>query len=89
MPSEKNSVVIERRAIDFAFRTGQLVEDLLVDRGMELAGKTGASIVTVECVESCLDQALFDQLLRRLRENSHGETAGEGGGSGRGTREAA
>ena len=83
MPSAKNSVLIERCAIDFAFHTGQLLDDLLVDRGIELASKTGASVVTAECVKSCLDQALFDQLLRRVRENSHGEPAGEGGGGGR------
>jgi hypothetical protein len=35
-------------------------------------------MVTAECVESCLDQALFDHLLRRVREGFHGGTAGEG-----------
>jgi hypothetical protein len=34
-------------------------------------------IVTAEHVESCLDQVLFDHLLRRVRESSHGGTAGE------------
>ncbi len=70
-------VVVDRGASNLAFRAGQLVESLLVDRGIELARKSGSSIVTAEHVESCLDQVLFDHLLRRVRENSHGGTAGE------------
>lgn len=70
------SIIVDRRASNAAFRVGQMVERLLMDRGIELAGKSGAQIVTAECVESCLDQALFDHLLSRVRESSHGGTAG-------------
>jgi hypothetical protein len=70
-----DSVLVGRGAIDLAFRVGQLVESLLVDRGIELARKSGASIVTAEYVESCLDQVLFDHLLRQVRESFHDGTA--------------
>ncbi len=70
-------IVVDSGASILAFRAGQLIESLLVDRGIELARKSGSSIVTAEYVESCLDQVLFDHLLRRVRESSHGETAGE------------
>ncbi len=71
------SVVVDSDASNLAFRAGQLVESLLVDRGIELARRSGSSIVTAEYVESCLDQVLFDHLLRRVRESSHGGTAGD------------
>ena len=72
-----DSVVVDSHASNLAFRAGQLVERLLVDRGIELAGNSGSLIVTAEHVESCLDQVLFDNLLRRVKESSHGGTTGE------------
>jgi hypothetical protein len=72
-----DSVVVDSHATNLAFRAGQLFERLLVDRGVELASNSGSSIVTAEHVESCLDQVLFDHLLRRMRESSHDGTAGE------------
>jgi hypothetical protein len=56
---------------------------------VELAGESGSSTVTAEDVESCLDQALFDHLLRRVRETSHGGAAGENRTGSDGSREAA
>lgn len=82
------SVVVESLASNLAFRVGQLVERLLVDRGIELARESGSLTVSADHVESCLDQALFDHLLRRVRESSHGGTTGEGVGNGE-SREAA
>ena len=70
-------VVLDSYASNLAFRVGQLVERLLVDRGIELARKSSSTIVTAEQVESCLDQVLFEHLLRRVRESSHGEPGGE------------
>ena len=72
-------VLIEARADNLAFRVGQLVEQLLTDRAMELAGRSGSSLVTVEHIESCLDDVLSDPQLRRVTESSHGGTAGEEG----------
>jgi hypothetical protein len=68
---------VDGNASNFAFNVGQWIERLLMDRGIELAGQSGSLIVTAEHVESCLDQVLFDHLLRRVRESSHGGTAGE------------
>jgi hypothetical protein len=85
-PTVSDPVVVDSAASELAFRAGQLVESLLVNRGMELARNSGSSIVTAENVESCLDQVLFDHLLRRVRESSHGGTAGTevlGGGESR------
>ena len=70
-------VVVGAGAGNSAFRAGQLVERLLLDHGIEQASQSGASIVTAEHVESCLDHALFDHLSRRVREICHGGTAGE------------
>ncbi len=82
-------VVVDRSACNFAFRVGQMVESLLVDRGIELAGKSGSPVVTAESVESCLDQVLFDHLLRRVRESADGGAAGEGRAASGKSREAA
>jgi len=70
-------VAVDVRACAFAFQAGQLLERLLLDRSIELARQSGSSTATAEHVESCLDHALFDQLLKRVRENSHGGNAGE------------
>lgn len=83
------SVVVECRASDLAFRVGQLVERLLVDRAIELAIESGSPMVTADRVESCLDEALFNHLLRRVRESSRGGTAGEERGDNGESREAA
>lgn len=71
-------VVVDIAASDFAFRASQLLEQLLLDRGIEVASQAGSSIVAAEHVESCLDHALFDELLKRVRENPDGGTRGEG-----------
>ena len=71
-------VVVDLRASNFAFRASQMVERLLLDRGLEIARQSGSSIVTADHVGSCLDHVLLDQVLERMRESSHDETAGEG-----------
>ncbi len=81
-------VVVDVRASTFAFRAGQLVERLLLDHGIDLARESGCSVVTAEHVASCLDLALFDQLLEQVRGSSHGGTAG-GGEANNGDRQAA
>ncbi len=81
-------VVVDVRASTFAFRAGQLVERLLLDRGVDLARQSGCSVVTAEHVESCINRALFDQLLEQVRGISHGGTAG-GGEASNGDRQAA
>ena len=73
-------VAVDARASDFAFRAGQLLERLLLDGGMELACRSGSSIVTAEHVESSLDDAFFGRFLERVRESPDAGTAGEDGG---------
>jgi hypothetical protein len=82
-------VLVDVGASDFAFRASQLLERLLLDHGIQVACQAGSSIVAAEHVESCLDHALFDELLKRVRENSDGGTRGEGGGRDGQPREAA
>ena len=81
-------VVVDVGASNFAFRVGQLVERLLLDRGVDLARQSGCLVVTAEHVESCLNLSLFDQLLEQVRESSHVGTAG-GGEASTGDRQAA
>ena len=69
-----DQVAVDIRASDFAFRAGQLVERLLLDRGLQLARQAGCSVATAEHMESCLDRGLFDQ----VRGISRGEIAEAG-----------
>lgn len=73
-----DGLVVDVRASTFAFQAGQLVERLLLDRGLDLARQSGSSVVTAEHVESCINRALFDQLLEQVRGISHGGSAGGG-----------
>ena len=82
-------VMLDRRAVDYAFHIGQWVERSLIDCGIELARQSGSSIVTEEHIESCLDQRVLHRELERIREVVHGEVAGGTGTSKRGSREAA
>ena len=72
-----DKVLIESRANDFAYRVGQMVEDLLVESGIELAGKAGSRMVTIEHLKACLDRVLPARLVEQLRECSHDGIEGE------------
>lgn len=85
----RSDVWVDVDASNFAFRIGQWAEQLLLDRSVRLATESGSPVVTVEHVESCLDHALFDELLERVRENPHERTAVAGGVCDRDPREAA
>ena len=65
--SADSSVLVEVGASNLAFRISQWVHRLLLDRSVALATESGCSLVTSEHVELCLDHALFDQLLQRMR----------------------
>ncbi len=65
-----DGVPVDAGAGDFAFRAGQLVEELLLDRGTEVARSTGASVVTVEHVRPCIDNDFLDQLRVQLDERA-------------------
>jgi hypothetical protein len=61
-------LMISRGASDVAFRMGQIVEKLLLDRATALARKSDAPIVAAEHVRSCLDDVLLDHLRKHLDE---------------------
>jgi hypothetical protein len=61
-------VLIDVRANNLAFHIGQWVEETLLDRSLEIVRRSGASVVTTEHVESCLNHALFDELLKWMKE---------------------
>lgn len=61
-------VLIDGAASNVAFRAGQFVERLLLNRGIQLARASDSSIVTVEDVRSCVDDALVEELKKHLDE---------------------
>jgi hypothetical protein len=69
-------VFVDGCANHFAFRMSQLFERVLIDHGIECAIQGGSNIVTQEIIETCIDQTLFDQLLKTLRGISDDGTAG-------------
>jgi hypothetical protein len=82
-------VVVDIAASNLAFRAGQVVERLLLERSIELTSRSGSSTVTAEHVESCLDHTIVGQLLERMREDSNVGTAEDGGNPRGDPREAA
>ncbi len=73
-PLENDRILFDVDASTLAFRVGQLVEKLLLDRGLELARESESSIVTVENVKSCIDDSLPEQLRKRLHERDEQES---------------
>jgi len=72
MSSHANGcVLLGIAASTLAFRAGQLVEELLLERSLEVAQEADARVVTPDHVESCLDESLLSQLRERLRERFH------------------
>lgn len=69
-------VLVGEHASRFAFRAGQAVERLLLERGMERARQTGSPIVTAEHVERSLDAQFYEQLVRAINASFHDEPAG-------------
>jgi hypothetical protein len=84
-----DSVAFDVRAYALACRTGRLVETLILDRSLELAGRSGVPVVTAEHVRACLDAELFDRLSERLNKTPGPDTASDGEVCGGGSREAA
>lgn len=67
MSSQENgSILLEINASTFAFRAGQKVEMLLMDRALERARATKAPVVTLELIESCIDNSLLEAIGKQL-----------------------
>ncbi len=70
-------VLLDAGASDFAFHAGQLVERILLERGVEVARQAGTSVATVDHIQSGVDGALLDQLRERLGNRFHGNQGHE------------
>ena len=70
-------VLLDAGASDLAFRAGQLVEEILVERGVEVARQAGTSVATIDHIQSCVDGALLNQLRERLGNRIHGDQGHE------------
>jgi hypothetical protein len=66
----EDGVLIDVPASTLAFRAGQVVEGLLLDRGAEVARRAGGTVVRVEHVRPCIDETLLDQLRKQLDEQA-------------------
>ena len=60
-------------ASTLAFRAGQLVEKLLLDRGLERTRSSDSSIVTADVIQACVDESLFEELKKHLHERAEQE----------------
>jgi hypothetical protein len=63
-----NSIGIAINAYDLAFRAGQVLQTLLLDRGAEFARQAGSSVITPEHVRASIDEIPIDQLRVKLDE---------------------
>lgn len=65
--------LIQASASTYAFRAGQLVEELLINRATERARDDESPAVTVEQVASVLDELLIQDIRERLEERTDDE----------------
>ncbi|HEV3344483.1 MAG TPA: hypothetical protein VG125_29170 [Pirellulales bacterium] len=61
-------VLVHAEASTIAFRAGQRFEELLLERGAEIARRSQSPVVGAEHVLSGLDGSLFEQLKQFLDE---------------------
>lgn len=73
-PLENARILFDANASNLAFRAGQLVEKLLLDRGLEVARSSQASIVTRDTIESCINDSLLEDLRKQLNERAEQES---------------
>ncbi len=73
-PLENDRVFFDADASTLAFRAGQLVEKLLLDRGLKLASESDSRIVTSDNIQSSIDASLLEQLRKHLDERSEHES---------------
>jgi len=74
---ETTRVLIDSNASTLAFRAGQALERLLVDRAIAAARDAGATVVTTDHIQSCIDSSLFAQVRIELNEDAHESPARE------------
>jgi hypothetical protein len=69
-PLENDHIYFDDDAGEYAFRAGQLLEKILLERGLDMARKSQVAIVRSETIELCVDQLLLDQLRKQLHERA-------------------
>ena len=67
-------ILLEMSASTLAFRAGQLVEKLLIQRGIEVARDSNSPVVKAEYIRSCIDDFLLQQLRQQLNERDGKES---------------
>ena len=65
-PTENPRIAFDADASTLAFRAGQFVERLLLERGLEVASSSQMSVVTSEAIQSSMDDSLLDDLRKHL-----------------------
>jgi hypothetical protein len=73
-PLENGRIFIDTDASTLAFRVGQLVEKLLMDRGLKLARAAQTSVITADDIESSIDDSLLEDLKKHLNEPAEQES---------------
>ncbi|MBC8876403.1 MAG: hypothetical protein H8E44_43800 [Planctomycetes bacterium] len=69
----EKETLIQASASTYAFRAGQLVEELLIKRATERAREEKSPAVTAEQVASVLDELLIKDIRERLEERNDNE----------------
>lgn len=64
--NDRRETLISRGATDAAFRAGQRLGTLLIERGLEAARAQSGETVTTDQIMACLDEALLRQLREEL-----------------------
>ena len=73
--NKDEQILLDLNASDLAFHVGQIFEKLLLDRGMEKAKAAQTAFVTIEHVESSIDESIIEELRRKLNERKKQEAA--------------
>ncbi len=74
---ETSKILIDSSASKLAFRAGQALERLLVDRAIAATRDAGATVVTTDHIQSCMDSSLFAQVSSELTDDAHESSARE------------
>ena len=71
---ENGRILFDDAAGTLAFRAGQLVEKLLLRRGLELTRSSDSLIVTADTIEACINESLLEDLRGHLDERAEQES---------------
>lgn len=69
-----DTVRFQLGASEFAFKAGQFVEHLLLERGLKAARDENSPVVTVHAIRSCVNEDLLEDLRKHLDERAEQES---------------